>query len=189
MGWREFTIEAIRALIWPSLAVWLVLNFKTEFRGLIARVSHFKVRDVEVRLEKIQEGSAVFEQVAQEDAPDLKIPIPLEKQISLLVDHSPAASILLAWTGVETALAEAVSRLAISPDAPSQRSVSHNVEMLEKYANMPPTLSETLHDMRRLRNDILHKSSTAEAITSQYAESFANSAAITIRVLNKLQRS
>ncbi|NKB23561.1 MAG: hypothetical protein GKR87_04120 [Kiritimatiellae bacterium] len=98
----------------------------------------------------------------------------LEEQILDSLEKAPAAAILLAWSSVETAIASAVSRLAISPESPSLRSPLHNIDMLSKYGELPKNNVVLLHDMRNLKNKTSHHQGTLMSISQDDAASYVN---------------
>jgi hypothetical protein len=100
----------------------------------------------------------------------------LEDQILDAVERAPSAAILLAWSGVEAAIAGAVSRLAISPDPPSYRSPMHNIEMLAKNSRLSKKHEKLLHEMRILRNKVAHEKDSMLSISEDQALNYANTA-------------
>ncbi len=100
----------------------------------------------------------------------------LEDQILESVERAPSAAILLAWSGVETAIAGAVTRLAISPDSPSHRSPMHNIEMLQKNNRLSKSHYKLLKEMRILRNRIAHEQESILSISEEQALNYANTA-------------
>ena len=107
-----------------------------------------------------------------------------EKQVMDVATHAPSAAILLAWTGVETAMASAVSRMSISPDSPSMRSPGHTLNSLRKFAELPNEVGHMIDEMRILRNKVAHDENHRSSISTQSAVAYGESAIRVIDFLN-----
>ena len=186
MDWKQFISSIAESIAWPIAAVFLVLILRNQLARLMEKVRHVKYKDLEVDFEKVKEQAkaiAESEKKLKQIPPAAESPIltSLEEQILDTAERAPAAAILLAWSGIETAMASAVSELAISPDSPSYRSPLHNIEMLEKYGDVPKQYTKLLHHLRKLRNDVAHKFDSLIAISQNQALDYGHAAIEFIR--------
>lgn len=100
----------------------------------------------------------------------------VEDQILEAVESAPTASILLAWSGLESVISSTVARLSISPDPPSYRSPKHNIYMLAKYAGLNPSQEILIDELRMIRNKVAHDGEAAWSISQEDALSYATTA-------------
>lgn len=191
MSWKEFIADIISSTVWPFVAIAIVFIFKTELAKVIQRLAHLKYKDFELDFEQVRQQAAelhkeIFEEKAEEKNPDL---VSFDDQILDIVEISPSAAILLAWSGVETAMASAVMRMAISPDPPSYRSPMHNIDMLTKFGGLATRYSNLLNNMRILRNKVAHDRNSMISITKEQALNYINAARDVIQYLENMARN
>ena len=137
-----------------------------------------------------QQAEELHKEVLEAE-PIVKSPIftSLEDQVLDAVERTPSAAILLAWSGLETAIASAVARMAISPESPSYRSPMHNIDMLTKYAGLSKSHAKLLYELRTLRNKVAHERDSILSITQNQALNYANAAIDMIQHLEHLERN
>ncbi len=178
MDWKQFIIGLTSNLAWPCVAVFFLIMFKNELAKIVRRIAHLKYKDLELNFEQIKQHAEELELSKGQKIPSLESPVlsNLEDQILESVERAPSAAILLAWSGVETAIAGAVTRLAISPDSPSHRSPMHNIEMLQKNNRLSKSHYKLLKEMRILRNRIAHEQESILSISEEQALNYANTA-------------
>ena len=178
MGWRDFIADILSSLAWPAVAVVFLAIFRSEISRGIQRLVHFKYKDLELDFEKVKRHAEELHGEIHREPSRSRSPVvsSLEDQILDTVERAPSAAIMLAWSGLETAMASAVARLAISPEEPSYRSPIHNIEMLIKYGNLPNSYTGLLKEMRMLRNKVTHQHSTMFSITQEQALNYAHAA-------------
>ena len=166
--------------------------FKDELSKIVRRIAHFKYKDLELNFEKVkQHAEELYIEMPQEEPlaePEIPALLSLEDQILDAVERAPSAAILLAWSGLESAIAGAVSRLSISPDSPSYRSPRHNIDMLLKNGRLSKTHEKLLNEMRILRNKIAHEQEAILNITQEQALNYANTAIDLIKHFQQYQR-
>ena len=166
--------------------------FKGELSKIVRRIAHFKYKDLELNFEKVkQHAEELHLEMPQEEPlaePEIPALLSLEDQILDAVERAPSAAILLAWSGLESAIAGAVSRLSISPDSPSYRSPRHNIDMLLKNGRLSKTHEKLLNEMRILRNKIAHEQEAILNITQEQALNYANTAIDLIKHFQQYQR-
>lgn len=194
MGWKEFIASFAENLAWPVAVLAMFLLLRDQIGKLIGKIAHLKYKDLEVDFDKLRKQAEAIQTVSppepavEKEPEEEQIYSSLEEQILELVEKAPSASILLAWSALETSISSAVARLAISPDSPSYRSPLHNIEMLEKHGELPKGQIRLLHEMRMLRNKVAHEHDTMLAISEQQARDYATTALEMMVVLNRLER-
>jgi len=180
MDWMQFIIGIVSNLAWPAVAIIFLVMFKGELSKIVRRIAHLKYKDLELDFEKVKQHAEELhlEMPQVEPLPESESPalLSLEDQILDAVERAPSAAILLAWSGLESAIAGAVSRLSISPDSPSYRSPRHNIDMLIKNGRLSKTHDKLLNEMRILRNKIAHEQEAMLNITQDQALNYANTA-------------
>ena len=190
MDWKQFIASIISNLSWPSVAIIILFMFKTELAKIVERLTHLKYKDIELDFEKVkQQAEVLHEEFFQEEA-TVESPIftSLEDQIMEAVESSPSAAILLAWSGLETAIASAVSRLEISQDSPFRRSPIHNIEALKKQKRLSNTHLSLLHEMRILRNKVAHERDSMLSVSQEQASNYADTAIHLIKHFEKYEK-
>ncbi len=190
MDWKQFIADLISNVAWPTVAITFLIMFRSELIKIVQRLAHLKYKDIELNFEKVkQQAEELHHEFEQEEAV-IESPVytSLEDQVMDAVERAPSAAILLAWSGLETSIASAVARLAISPDAPSFRSPMHNIDMLSKNSRLSKKHESLLHEMRILRNKVAHDRDSMLSITQEQALSYANAAIDMIKHFEQYQR-
>lgn len=191
MDWLQFIVGMVSSVAWPAVVLSVVLVFRSELARIVERVARLKYKDLELDFEKVKLQAEQL-QLEQEPQPPLIAPSPvftsLEDQIMDAVERAPSAAVLLAWSALETAIAAAVSRLAISPDPPSYRSPVHNIEMLASNGRLSKTHEKLLHEMRMLRNKVAHEHDSMLSISEDQALNYATTAIELMKHFEAYQR-
>jgi hypothetical protein len=190
MDWKQFIAQVVSSTAWPALVIIILLLFKRELAKIVQRLAHLKFKDLELEFDKVKQQAEELHKDMPEELPAPKSLIftSLEDQVLDAVERAPSAAILLAWSGLETAMASAMARLAISPEPPSYRSPMHNIEMLSKYGGLPKSQANLLQEMRTLRNKVAHEKDAMLSITQDQALNYANVAIDMIQHLEQLIR-
>ena len=190
MDWKQFISSLVGNLSWPIAVFAMFFLFRSEIRKLIQKLAHLKYKDIELDFDKVKQQA---EAIHDETIPRAAIPMrngpfyeSLEDQILGTIETAPAAAILLAWSALETAIASAVSRKAISAESPSYRSPLHNIEMLEKYGELPKGHVSLMHEMRILRNKVAHHHDAMISISQEQALNYASAAIDLVQYLNRM---
>lgn len=190
MGWKEFIAELVSSLAWPTASVLLVSMFRAELAKIVQRLAKLKYKDLELDFEKVKQQSEELQAEFALEPQRLVSPVftSLEDQILDAVERTPSAAILLAWTGLESAIASAVSRLAISPDSPSHRSPIHNIEMLKKAGRLSRKHESLLQELRMLRNKVTHERDAMLSVSEAQALNYATAAIDLMKHFETYQR-
>lgn len=189
MDWKQFFAEIVSSVAWPCAAAVFLIVFRAELRKIIQRLAHVKYKDLELDFDKVRQQAEELHRDVSEEGPAVRSPIfsSLEDQILDAVERAPSAAILLAWSGLETAMASAVGRLAISPESPSYRSPTHNIEVLTKYGGLSQSHGKLLQEMRMLRNKVAHEQESMISIAQDQALNYARAAIEMINYLETLK--
>ncbi len=191
MDWKQFIVDIISNLAWPAVALTFLYMFRTELVKIVQRLARVKYKDLELDFEKVKQQAEQLQLDFAQEEPIVESPVvtSLEDQIMDAVERAPSAAILLAWSGLETAIASAVSRLAISPDSPSYRSPMNNIDALSKNGRLSKKHEKLLQEMRILRNKVAHETESTLSITQDQALSYASASVELIRHFEKYQRN
>lgn len=174
MEWKEFIALLTGHLAWPVVALIILLNLKGELGSILQRVARLKYKDLEMDFKNLQKISESLPEKTRESLKQFSpAAASLEEQVLESVESAPSAAVLLAWSGLEVALASAVSRLAISPGSPSYRSPMHNIEMLQQQGYLSPNQKNAINELRMLRNKLAHEQNTVFSISSKHAKDYA----------------
>jgi len=178
MDWLQFISGLVSSIAWPAVAMTVLFMFRGELSRIIQRIAHLKYKDLELDFEKVKQQAEELHLEVREEPPAIESPVfsSLEDQILDAVERAPSAAILLAWSGLETAIAATVARLAISPEPPSYRSPMHNIEMLSQYGRLSKKHEKLLHEMRTLRNKVAHEQDSLLSISQDQALNYATTA-------------
>lgn len=176
MDWKQFTVQIVSSIVWPILVITILLFFKKELVNIIQRLMHLKYKDFELEFEKVNQqaeelkAEELHAKELQKDEAEQRLPpkslvfTSFEDQVLDIVERVPAAAILLVWSGLETAIASAVARLAKSPKSPS-----YNIDILSKYSGLSISYVNLLEKMRILRNNVAHQKETMVSINKDQA--------------------
>ena len=190
MGWKQFIADMVSSIAWPAVAAVFLVVFRSEVRKIIQRVAHLKYKDFELDFTKVKEHAQLIHKEIPSGMQMPRSPVfsSLEDQVLDAVERAPSAAVLLAWSSLETAIASAVARLAISPESPSSRSPRHNIEMLTQHAHIPAIYTNLLSEMRMLRNRVAHERDSMLSITQEQALNYAQAAIDMIGYFENLER-
>ena len=187
MDWKQFIVGLISNLTWPGVVVIFLLMFKGELSKIVRRIAHLKYKDLELEFEKVKQQAEELHLERNQEDTTIESPtlLSLEDQILDAVERAPSAAILLAWSGLEPAIAGAVSCLAISPDSPSYRSPRHNIDVLIKNGRLSKNHEKLLNEMRILRNKLAHEQDAMLNISQDQALNYADTA---IKLIQHFQK-
>jgi hypothetical protein len=161
----NLVLQYVRTLIWPSVVIVAVLVFKSEVRGLFARLTSVAgagislgfEADARQALESAQ--SAVEQQPAEQGteaprpaAPEEAAAFDVLRDVALSV---PEAAILGAWRLVEMRVSD-LAQLASASERPKQRrSPISDMRLLRNL--LPSGFVEVIDSLRKLRNRVAHE--------------------------------
>jgi hypothetical protein len=152
----ELLVTLIVGIAWPIATVWIAYLFRGELKGLVARISQVKYKDVEAKFEKgLAEAEAEVRKVERAAPPALPQPERLSQldQLRRIAEVSPRAAIMEAWVLIETSAASAgfVSGTAI-PRVNPRLLAQH----LASSGKIPEESVVLMDKLRQLRNQAAH---------------------------------
>lgn len=188
LGNLEFISEIVSHIVWPITVLALAILLRKHLGGLFSSITKLKYRDLEMDFKQLAESAEMLpvdeaprQQIAELDQTFFNS---FEKQVMDVATHAPPAAVLLAWTGVETAMASAVSRMSISPDPPSMRSPSHALDCLRRFAGLPNEVGTMIDEMHILRNKVAHDKHHRTNVSTESAAAYGRGAVRVIDFLN-----
>lgn len=187
-----FISEIVSHLAWPVTVLIIAIILRKRLGDLLSSITRLKFRDWEMEFKRLTESAEMLPEAEAPrqpmSEPNLTFFTSLEKQVMDVATRAPSAAILLAWTGVETAMASAVSRMSISPDPPSMRSPGHTLDSLRRFAGLPNEVGSMINEMRILQNKVAHDENHRSSISTESAAAYGESAIRVINFLNGFER-
>jgi len=193
----EFLASLVASLAWPATVALLAIIFRKSVGKVLLTLTALRYKGLEVdfkrefsELEEAANSVNLEPAEAQPQAigPGEDAARTLEEEVEAVAAISPAAAISLAWTAVDSALKEAVQRLAILPDHPAYTSAVKNLRLLQENSDLDPDTSVFLARMRQLRNRVVHGQLPPNTVSSDEATEYGRLAQGLVRMLGRLKR-
>lgn len=169
MGWKEFSASVIESIAWPVvvlvIAVLVLVNFRTQIRGLLARIKSVKGAGVEATFgEELNNVRDVAEALVEDvQSPETTDSLPEEDPLSLIVR---------AWIELESTI-EQLYRGIRGLDDEGYSPPRVGMKFLLTAGIIPPAVFHTVSRLSDLRNKVIHGRHVA---TMEEAQSFVDSA-------------
>lgn len=190
MDFLQFVSALIGHLVWPVTVLILACKFRLTIIKLLLRLRRVKgkgwqfefYKELEQLTEKAEEAQLLPpspQQLLPTTAPLTQQDV--QNELFALAADAPQAAIALAWTIVETNLADAVSKVS---GQPSSDSAVENARRLSDAGRLKKEFVDIIGKMQQLRNLAMH--GLYREVTSANAKHFVD---LTLRVLAQLQRS
>lgn len=176
----EHLLRFLEIIAWPSTVLVLAFTFRSELRGIVARVTSLKYKDWEATFER---DIAPAEKKIGTVFPSTALPDKGRARLERLSEASPRAAILEAWIEMEQVLSSLAKAHSIDPRSPLQ-----TLRELEALGVISPDLAESFRSLRRLRNKAAHVSDFA--VEKQQAQRYINLASgmgLLLRKANDIQ--
>lgn len=144
-------VQFLVGIAWPVVIIWVAYLFKGELRALLNRISHFKYKDLDIKL-GLDDAEAKARTIEQTISFPLLSNLELDsrlEQLRRIADVSPRASIMEAWILVEDAAAH--SGFVQGADTPRINAPSF-VHWLVQSGKLPPESDELITQLRNLRD-------------------------------------
>lgn len=189
----DFIQSLVASLAWPITAIIIAVILKNPIQGVFRRLNKFRYGDAEasfgIELQNIKE-SAESANIKYDKNTSVNINInkTLLEEVEQVASISPVAAIPLAWSQVESEIADLINRLAISPDYPPHNSSLKNLDLLRQHNYLDTETYNTIVSMRRLRNDAAHASMTKITVTTQEAIEYGKLAEALSKKLKSIHR-
>lgn len=100
------------------------------------------------------------------------------------VERYPSAAIVLAWSALESAMAVAVTQLAVSTESSASRSPRHNLDILASHANLSYDYVSLIREMLSIRNKTVHQNNVKQIISREQAFAYVEN---TMRIVRYIQ--
>jgi len=157
----ETIISLLNVAIWPLTIFIILFIFRTEFRKILSRLSHFKYKGIEAnfthQIEKAENTANIInihqskltEIVEEEDDYN-------KSQLSRISEISPRAAIFESWFNVE----HEIKNLANSLDIEFSNK-SHDLKIMQTLKEreiIDDSTMELYHRLKKIRNDAVHVS-------------------------------
>ena len=153
----ENFVELVKALAWPVAAVWLGYLFRTEIRTLLGRVTSLKHGDTEIgfsqSLAKAEKAASELKNQKLDNHEETSEELSQKELLYRLVEISPRAAVVEAWTLIETA----AQKSGITSGSVIKRTYPKMI--LDKLINtgqFSPNSIELIDQLRQLRNKASH---------------------------------
>ncbi|MCD9517009.1 hypothetical protein [Photobacterium carnosum] len=153
----EHLVQIIEALAWPIAVVWLGYLFSAELRGLMTRLTALKHGDTEISfshdLKQVEKKVSEFEQGIETLSESTPEELSQKERLYRLVEISPRAAIIEAWTLIEIA---AVKSDLTTGSAIKRTNSKLILDHLVSTGNFSPNSIEVINSLRQLRNRASH---------------------------------
>lgn len=176
----KLILDFVTKIAWPVLLLVFFIVFRKEVRKILSSLQRLRYQNLEIDFTNIKEQAKEIRSGHKETLYS-QDQIPIKEQAFKVAATSPLASIMLSWSILESEISKTVARLAISPDAPSSRSIVHNIEMLSQHPNILKNTIDSIHELRKIRNKIAH--GVDQYLTENEALSYAD---VSLSLVNTL---
>lgn len=156
MNWLEFFSSIVNSLAWPLFALIIILILKNPLIERITELKSFKAKGVEIDFH--QKLKNLIETQVEEDSQinevDKVWSPEIDKKIERLAKIDPSASIIYAWTELETTL----RNFEILMDGKNYKHVSVN-ELMKRAINqgiLQDNNYKVFKELNILRNEVVH---------------------------------
>lgn len=188
MTWFSFIASIVSSIAWPCVICVLLVLFKSDLSRLLHLADSIKYKDIAISFTNMEEQSKILEASHTTTPSQVKnsVLLSLEDQMYDAAERFPSAAIVLAWSALESAMADAVSQLAISAESPSSRSPRHNLDMLASYANLSDDYLALIREMLSIRNKTVHQNNVKEIISREQAFAYVDNTKRIVRYIQSL---
>jgi hypothetical protein len=173
MDCLTFIVELVKALAWPAVVLYVLINYRDKFAALLPNLK--KLEAGPLKAEFGAEAAKVLEEAEtiriQEGVPDNLIAVSAdENDAPVEIDHifpkkrvnklfaltQPTAAILLAWDNIENAMKSAIEKHGVYV---SERHTQQPYMWLNALVKQGLVTEETrvlVNELRDLRNQVAH---------------------------------
>ncbi len=150
-------IEILQIIIWPLTVLILVLVARTPILSLIPAIQKIRFQGAEIEF-----FSGSLQQIKDDisNAPEMSSnTVTPNTNIRKALDLPPAHSVLEVWNALERSARTTVERVLL-PDETFKNPLDRPLDYLEFKGALSPTTAIAIRDLRTLRNQIAHSSSS-----------------------------
>ena len=159
-------LEAIAAVLWPAVIVFMILRFHKEIRALIAglKLTRGKILGQEfelAQLDKLDKETRTLQDASpiSVNAPSPESPVGTLQQILRDATVSPKAALMLLQAEIERQLRLALKSKGYEERTPYQNAINYFSDMPE----VPKDFARWLVELRDVRNRIVHGHDATDA--------------------------
>jgi hypothetical protein len=158
MDWLQFISSIVGAVVWPATVILAFFLFKKHFPTLFPFIERLKYKDFELEFRKsLQELTEKSKSALPAPAlEELPISDNLRGRLYDLAEISPRSAVLEAWLQVESAAADAIQRLNLTPNLKGALAPLRLAEYLHRGEVLDSAQMEIFHRLRELRNRAIH---------------------------------
>jgi hypothetical protein len=177
MDWMTFTVELVKALAWPAVVLYVLINYRDKLAALLPNLK--KLEAGPLKAEFGAEAAKVLEEAEtiriQEGVSDSMIVMSAQEHAGLAgeVDHiipkkqpeklnklfaltQPTAAILLAWDNIEIALLAAVEKHGVYVPERHTQNPQIWLNALVAQGLVTDETRKIVDELRALRNQVAH---------------------------------
>ncbi len=185
MDWLSFLASLVSSIAWPTAVVVAIYLLRKPLGSLLANLSSFKFKDIEVQFGKKLETleKELGDTSIVPDLPEIQTDQTIEDRFDALVEISPSAAIIDSWIRIDSSLKNLAARADI--DERSRRVPVHTIRALVDAGEITRRLGNLLDELRGLRNQAAHLEGERQ-ITVNEARRYKN---IADQVFSELERA
>lgn len=159
MDWLTFSVELIKALIWPLLVVIVLIIIRKPLSELVPYLKKLKLGELEAEFEK--SVRQIKDNLDQEPALKSKktaalIPAAETERLYQLAEIAPNAAVLEAWKKLELAAKKLIAQMGYDLDYNIAAPYRLIAQILEKARLIELKKVKVFDELRKLRNKIAH---------------------------------
>jgi hypothetical protein len=165
MDWLTFVASVIGSLVWPAVAVFLIIILRNQLRALVGRLLRMKWGEFEVGFKEIfEEAREVAEEIREETPPKLAPPEQgVDDNLAELARLNPNGAILEAYGLIGQVISQYADKL------PYRRSTTNYMRLLKGKGLINDDAFFLFEKLRQIRNAVVHN---LPAVTSLEAREY-----------------
>lgn len=157
MSWQEFIVGLIDGLAWPASFVVIFLLLRRHIIALMPDLSRLKYRNIEVEftksLKELREQAKDIPILAASEEDKLHLDFP---ELQTMAAISPRAAIAEAWTSLEAAAVEALSR-RVKQNIDESTFIQTNIaQSLRDKQLVNHSMARMFLQLQKVRNNAVH---------------------------------
>jgi hypothetical protein len=159
MNWLEFSVEMVKALVWPLLVVVALVIIRKPLSELVPYLKRLKVGELEAEFEKsVREirDNLDRELLAKDKKAAAVIPQSELEDLTQLAEIAPNAAVLETWKTVELAAKKLIASRGYKLDYNTSMPYRLIERILRKANLVEMKKIKVFDELRRLRNKIAH---------------------------------
>ena len=153
MNSLEFIEKMVGHLIWPGFAAVILFMLRNHLIEIVHLMKTLKIPGLEIAFQELRSEAAA----AQLPPPDPQVQNNEENRTFLeLADSSPTAAILHSWQNVEREIGDLLDKYNVAHPQDGALPSMAPVRALYRMEIIDPNTLGVLHQLRRVRNEVVH---------------------------------